>query len=92
MKGGKGKENVAQADPANGAGGTKHDAKVERTPVPRSEVVLPLEPWTLVHALWRGEKMHPSRIVDVRVAKGELVAVQGQLARWHIRRHVVDRI
>ena len=46
MKGGKGKENVAQADPANGAGGTKHDAKVERTPVPRSEVVLPLEPWT----------------------------------------------
>lgn len=66
---GKGKENIALTDPSHGAG-KKKEAKAERKPVPRSEVVLPLEPWTLVHAMWRGEKMHPSRIVDVRVAKG----------------------
>ena len=43
---------------------------VEKKPIPREEVVLPLEPYTLVHCQWRDQKMYPARIVDVRVAKG----------------------
>lgn len=82
-----GKENVAAENAANtsshastpvpgtetaAAGPALEPKAAERTPVPRSEVVLPLEPYTLVDCIWRDERKHPARIVERRkVAGGE---------------------
>ena len=72
-KAGGGKENVAQAVaevPVDVPAANPPAAVVEKKPIPREEVVLPLEPYTLVDCQWRDQKMYPARIVDVRVAKG----------------------
>lgn len=42
----------------------------ERKQVPRDKVVLPLEPYTLVHCLWRDERQRPARIVERRIKRG----------------------
>ncbi|KAL4541910.1 hypothetical protein Ndes2526B_g06406 [Nannochloris sp. 'desiccata'] len=80
--GGKGKENVGiRGDSApshhggGGHGGHGHGRAAEpvRLPVPRSEVVLPLEPASLVESRYRDGKYYVARVIDRRPIEGKTV-------------------
>ena len=65
---GKGKENLGvrgSHPPAD------HEGNPTRTPILRSEVILPLEPLTLVECRYRDGKLYPARIVERRPIEGK---------------------
>ena len=74
--GGKGKENLGLRG-SEGLAADGHGHGPARQPVPRSEVVLPLEPTTLVECLYRDGKYYPARIIDRRPIEEKTTADAG---------------
>jgi histone acetyltransferase MYST1 len=72
---GKGKENLG--DGGHGHGHGHGPTAPPRDPIPRNEVVLPLESLTLVDCRYRDGKYYPARIVDCRPTNGKTVADAG---------------
>ena len=62
-----GKENIAgSAEKVESAVSIDPGSESEKKPIQRSEVVLPLEPLTLVDCVWREDKKYPARIIERR--------------------------